>query len=386
MKEQKKQTVLKDGTINFLSTEDLTEPGGMEGISAWVKEKKKILDNPEKAELYGEVFPKGILITGLPGSGKSMTAKYIAHAFGDIPLIQFSLSKVLTGIVGGTEEKLDRALKLIEASSPCVVWIDEIEKELSGTVNSGNSDSGVASRCLARLLNWMQENPRQCFICATANSIQSLPSEFLRRGRFDRKYYTFLPMQEQCEDIMVNLLQKVDRKTPALLSADLKSRFKDLAASVLDYAAGFKGKYYTGADLEGLIEDARSELFRKDTSLPYSYDVFQQAMFQAVRKSKPYGETNFYDVINYWLALRGHPFLNAAVPEGKLGDVDEDIYRKFILFDFSDFEYRESKWKWKPQLKCSSERLYDKNMFSALKQGIEQEANRKAIPKNTTTQ
>lgn len=365
--EQKRQTVRKDGAIDFLPTAHLEKPGGMEGLCEWIVQKKKILEDPANARQRAETFPRGILIAGLPGSGKSMTAKYIAHELNDMPLIQFKFSRILTGVVGGTEEKLDRALKLIEAVAPCVVWIDEIEKELSGTQSSGESDAGVASRCLATLLNWMQENQNQCFICATANHIETLPAELLRRGRFDRKYYTFLPMHMQCVEILVGHLRQIAAKAPDLFSRELQNHFTELGDALFDEISKMDRKFFTGADIEGLIQDAKSLLFQRDEPLPYSYKVFKEALIQTARRSQPYGETNFQEVLEYWSALRDHPFLNAAVPEALRNQQDRYQY---MLFDFSDFTYTGDRWTWKDMPPCASPHPYDKNMYDALKNGI----------------
>lgn len=371
IREQKKQTVLKDGTVNFIPTEKMAEPGGMEGLRSWIKKKKKILKDPFQAEQYGVHFPRGVLIAGLPGSGKSMISKYIAHEFGDIPLIQFSLQNVMNGIVGGTEEKMDRALKLIEASAPCVVWIDEIEKDLAGTTGNGNSDSGIASRCLAKLLNWMQESSEQCFICATANNVQLLPSELLRRGRFDRKYYTFLPLQKQCEEIMVNQLKCFREYAPDYFEEEID--FKKLAKEVFDYIASLDRKFYTGADIEGVIDDAKSEIFNQNMTLPIKYADFKEKILIAVRNSQPYGETNYQDVVEYWLALKNHPFFNAAVPD----DYSKTDRRREEIFSFSDFYSEGNRWKWAPDTKCLSDDPYDKKMFDSFRKSIEQYANSK---------
>ncbi len=181
---EKQSMVEKDGAISFVMAAN-PPVGGLDGVLEWIEEKKKYLRDPETAKARGERFPKGILMAGLPGSGKSLLAKKIAAEL-SLPLIQFHLSMILGGLVGESEANLDRALKLAEAVSPCVVWIDEIEKELGGTQGRGEADGGVGNRILARLLNWMQESDRQCLVFATANRIQNLPRELTRAGRISK--------------------------------------------------------------------------------------------------------------------------------------------------------------------------------------------------------
>ena len=368
--EQKRQMVKKDGAVAFLTAEGIVTPGGMEGLHTWLQQKKKVLENPKKAARYGEKFPRGILIAGLPGSGKSLVAKYISKELG-LPLIHFDLGMVLNGVVGGTEEKMDRVLKLMEASAPCVVWIDEIEKELGGTQGSGESDAGTAKRCLARLLQWMQENEKQCFICATANHTETLPPELLRRGRFDRKYYMFLPLQEQCVEIMKNQLRHMADKAPELFDEAVIGSCTALGNEIFETIAEMPRKFFTGADLEGLIQDAKSDLFNRGQELPYNYIIFKEALIEAAKRSKPYAETNFVDVLDYWIDLQARSFQSAAVSDTCDG---EEKY-KYLLFDFTDIENDGKCFKWRKGLACRSEYAYDQRMFKALKEGIENRMN-----------
>lgn len=368
--EQKKQMVKKDGAVNFMTADGIVTPGGMLGLHKWLLQKKRILENPEKARRFGEKFPRGILIAGLPGSGKSLVAKYISKELA-LPLIHFNLGMVLNGVVGGTEEKMDRVLKLIEASAPCVVWIDEIEKELGGTQGSGESDGGTAKRCLARLLQWMQENDKQCFICATANHTQSLPPELLRRGRFDRKYYMFLPLQEQCIEIMQNQILHVAGEAPELFHETILKNCATLGNEIFDGISKMPRKFFTGADIEGLIEDAKSSLFNNGQELPYTYDIFKAVLLETAKRSKPYAETNFADVLDYWIDLQACSFQSAAVPDS----CDQDEKYNYILFDFIDIENDGKQWKWRKDLTCRSQNAYDQNMFATLKDGIENRIN-----------
>lgn len=369
--EQKSQAIAKSGEIRYLETDTLAKPGGMEGLEEWLRKKKKILEHPLRAKQYGERFPKGILIAGLPGSGKSLMAKYVAQEFG-IPLIQFKMDMVLQGYVGASEQRLNRVLKLFEASAPCVIWLDEIEKELAGMHGSGETDSGVNKRCLAKLLNWMQENKASCFICATANHTDSLPPELLRRGRFDRLYYAFLPMEEQCVEIMMNHLYRIRQDTPGLFAQGAtEDALRKMCGGIFEGAAKAKHKFFTGSDIEGLVRDARSELFDDmEREGPYTVEEWETALRHAVEHSLTYAETNFEGLLDYWLGLRKQQFRNTAVPEQ---EEKEGKYR-YMLFDFTDLEYDGSSWEWRKGLECHSACAYDKNMFQVLTESLKRKA------------
>ncbi|OUN39582.1 hypothetical protein B5G28_04485 [Faecalibacterium sp. An77] len=387
----KQQALSMDGTLSFINTENIVRPGGMEGLETWLLQAKKILDDPVRARKYSVKFPKGVLLAGLPGSGKSLLAKYVSTILG-IPLIQFNMASVLNENVGGTEAKLDRVLKMIEASAPCVVWIDEIEKELPNKEDSGKGDSGVGKRCLAKILHWMQENKKQCFICATANHINSLPSELLRRGRFERKYYTFLPMQRQCVEILVTHLERAALDAPELFDAAITMNGKvktevlrSVCNTAFDQIADMKHKFFTGADLEGLVQDIKMMLFGSGESiLPCSTEKLVELLVYAAAKSKPYGETNFQETVEYWCDMQRNPFLNVGVPEvvgvpQNLSNVEylDKIY-EYIPFDFTDIHFDGKTWKWRQGLKCVSQAKYDINMFNELKDPIIQQMNLRA--------
>ena len=387
----KQQALSMDGSLSFIDTSNVIKPGGMEGLETWLLQAKKVLDDPVRARKYSVKFPKGVLLAGLPGSGKSLLAKYVSTILG-VPLIQFNMAAVLNENVGGTEAKLDRVLKMIEASAPCVVWIDEIEKELPSKEDSGKGDSGVGKRCLAKILHWMQENKKQCFICATANHIGSLPSELLRRGRFERKYYTFLPMQKQCVEILVTHLENAAKDAPALFDSTIVMNGKvntdnlhTVCNNAFEQIAGMKHKFFTGADLEGLVQDIKMMLFSSSESiLPYNDKKLTQLLVYAASKSKPYGETNFQETVEYWCDMQKNPFLNVGVPEvvGIPQDMSSEekssrIY-EYIPFDFTDLVFDGKTWKWRQGLKCASKMQYDINMFNELKEPILQQMNLRA--------
>ncbi len=335
---EKERMVAKDGGISFVRVSD-QPAGGLDGMLEWLREKKKYLENPKEARARGIRFPKGVLVAGLPGSGKSMMARKTAFELG-LPLLQLHLSMILGRHVGESEANLDRALKLAEAVAPCVLWIDEIEKELGGSQGSGEADGGVGSRCLARLLNWMQEDNRQCLVFATANRVEHLPRELTRAGRISKKFYTFLPVHEDCVQILRQLILRTARQTPGLFREkfirDDLHRFGD---PVFDRAAQLENKFYTGADIENLVEEALGELYREGYMDPIGGELFLEKLISQVPYVKTFGETNMAETAQYWLALRNNRFDDAAA--GK-----KDVRPRAVLY-FEDMEEDAGGVRWK---------------------------------------
>ena len=195
--DQKQQIIKKNGTLEFVPADlDLEDVGGLENLKAWLATRNQSwLDS---AQRYGLPSPKGILMTGVPGCGKSLTAKAISAAW-QLPLLRLDIDKVFSPYIGSTEENMRNALKTAEAIAPCILWIDEIEKGFSGM--GSDSDGGVSSRVFGTFLTWMQEKTQSVFVVATANNIKALPSEFLRKGRFDEIFFVDLPTAEERADI-----------------------------------------------------------------------------------------------------------------------------------------------------------------------------------------
>ena len=152
----------------------------------------------EQAKKYCIPAPKGVLVTGVPGCGKSLTAKAMSTIW-QLPLLKLDFGKVFSGLVGSSEENMRRALATAEAVAPSILWIDEIEKGLSGL--GSNGDSGVSSRIFGQFLTWMQEKEAPVFVIATANNISNLPPELLRKGRFDEIFFVDLPTLAERKEI-----------------------------------------------------------------------------------------------------------------------------------------------------------------------------------------
>ena len=218
--------------------DSVKEVGGLEGLQKWLQEKKELL-TPQKRDILrakGLRPPRGILLVGVPGCGKSMSAKSIAANW-NLPLYRLDFATVQGSFVGQSEQQLRDALATAEAVSPCVLWIDEIEKGLSG---SGSNDGGVSTRMVGQFLFWLQECKKQVFVVATANDVSMLPSELLRRGRFDELFFIDLPTADERRSILSLYMRKY-------LNLNFAGQFAD---EIVAMTEGF-----TGADLESTVRD-----------------------------------------------------------------------------------------------------------------------------------
>ncbi len=203
---EKEQIIRKSGILEFFPSQSkMQDVGGLDRLKEWLKIRGKAFTS--EAAKFGLPIPKGVLLLGVPGCGKSLTAKAIAN-YWRMPLLRMDLGRIFSGLVGSSEENMRKAIKVAESIAPAILWIDEIEKGLSGNSN-GNSDSGTAARVFGTLLTWMQEKEANVFVVATANSISSLPPELLRRGRFDEIFFTDLPSPTGRKEILsIHLIKR----------------------------------------------------------------------------------------------------------------------------------------------------------------------------------
>ena len=214
----KKQALLKSGGLLELQEkpedeESKNQLGGMVTYQNYVKSiKEKVLSPSVTARQKGTPPPKGILLCGVPGCGKSEAAK-ILHAAWDyeIPMLRMDIDRLMGSHVGESERNMREALKQAEAMSPCILWIDELDKGFSGAASSGSSDGGTFKRLFGRLLTWMQENKKPVFIFATANDISQLPDEFFRNGRYDGRFAVFMPTHKECKAIFKEHMRRAEK-------------------------------------------------------------------------------------------------------------------------------------------------------------------------------
>ncbi|TDL71140.1 AAA family ATPase [Rhodococcus qingshengii] len=253
--EEKRQIIKKSGILEFIKSDlKIEDVGGLENLKRWLKKRDKSwLDSAQK---YGLPAPKGVLITGVPGCGKSLIAKSIS-AMWQLPLLRLDMGKIFSGIVGSSEENMRKAIQTVEAISPSILWIDEIEKGFSGLSSSG--DSGTSSRIFGTFLTWMQEKTKPVFVVATANNIHSLPAELLRKGRFDEIFFVDLPTMKERMDIFRVHMQK------RLIDPQVMGQF-EINDGVLERLAQLT-EGYVGAEVEQIVISALFEAFSEDRSI-----------------------------------------------------------------------------------------------------------------------
>src|SRR5256714_1932095 len=189
--EEKRQVIRKSGLLEFVNVEqELAHVGGVEELKGWLNGRTGAFGEP--ARKFGLPAPKGLLLLGVQGCGKSLTAKAIASVW-SLPLLRLDLGRIFSSLIGSSEENLRRAIRVAESVSPTVLWIDEIEKGLAGNAGAAVTDSGVSARVFGSLLTWLQEKTAPGVVGATGNRIAALPPELLRKGRFDEIFFIDLP-------------------------------------------------------------------------------------------------------------------------------------------------------------------------------------------------
>ncbi|MCA9524109.1 MAG: AAA family ATPase [Myxococcales bacterium] len=238
---EKKHIIRKSGILEFFeASEEFSDIGGLDILKDWLR--KRQLAFSKEAREFGLPIPKGILLLGIPGCGKSLTAKAIG-ALWKMPLLRLDVGKVFAGLVGSSEENMRRAIKTAEAVAPAILWLDELEKGFSGTKSSGQTDSGTAARVFGSFITWLQEKESPVFVVATANDVSMLPPELLRKGRFDEIFFVDLPTNDEREEIFTIHIEKKKRDPKAF---DIK---KLVAAS-----QGFSGSEIEQAIVSGLYD------------------------------------------------------------------------------------------------------------------------------------
>ena len=240
---EKARTLKKNGLVEVVeASTSLDDIGGLGLLKDWLGRRAGAFG--ESAKTYGLPAPKGLLIVGIPGTGKSLTAKATASAFG-LPLLRLDMGRVFGGIVGQSEANLRAVIQTAEAIAPCVLWIDEIEKGFSGSKSSGSTDGGTSSRVFGSFLSWMQEKTKAVFVVATANDVSKLPPEFLRKGRFDEMFFVDLPDALERTQIWDIVIKRHGRRPT------------DYDTVVLARAC----EQFTGAEIEAVFIDAMHEAF-----------------------------------------------------------------------------------------------------------------------------
>lgn len=285
--QEKEQIIGKSGVLEMVKVrENLTDIGGLENLKKWLERKAAILQRLPEAEEAGLQAPKGVLVAGMPGCGKSLTAKAVANLFG-LPLLRLDIGSLLGKYVGESEHNMRRALAMAETISPCVLWVDELEKAFVGIGSSNASE--VTSRLLGYFLTWMQEKTSAVFVVATANNVTALPPELLRKGRFDDVFYVGFPYL-------------AERK--AILSIHLKAAWHTFTAEQQQQLAVLC-RNFAGADIQNAVNDARESAFLAGVNIDYS------RLCRALERTVPLRET-LRDQVGQYEALFEKMKLKAA--------------------------------------------------------------------------
>ncbi|HVP28501.1 MAG TPA: AAA family ATPase [Myxococcota bacterium] len=282
---EKRQVIRKSGILEFHPAETtLSDVGGLERLKDWLRRRGKALQ--PGAREFGLPPAKGVLLLGAPGCGKSLTAKVVAQSW-RLPLLHLDLGRIFSGLLGSSEENMRKALTVAEGVAPAVLWIDEIEKGLSGNAGAGTQDGGTAQRVFGTLLTWMQEQRAGVFVVATANRIEALPPELLRKGRFDEIFFVDLPNAAAREEILRIHLAKRGRD-PAKFAVAAHSKAAD----------GF-----SGAELEAVVVEALFSAFDDGRELADA-DVSR-----AIAETTPLSVTSAEDIarMRSWAATRARP-------------------------------------------------------------------------------
>jgi hypothetical protein len=247
--QEKKRVITRERVLEWFDplAGGLDAVGGLGTLKAWLLQRRGAYS--AKARAYGLPAPKGFLLVGPPGTGKSLTAKAAATALG-VPLLKIDLGALKSKFVGESEANLRKAFRVIEAIGRCVVWFDEVEKSLAGATE-GAADGGVSSDALGAVLTWMQERQGQAFVVATANDVSRLPPELLRKGRFDEIFFVDLPTGEERVAVLKAALATHGRK-------DVKLDFAAVANVCTDF---------TGAEIAAIVPDALFTAFGEDREL-----------------------------------------------------------------------------------------------------------------------
>ncbi|MGZ8901099.1 MAG: AAA family ATPase [Limisphaerales bacterium] len=264
--EEKRQLVRKNGLLEYYDThESFAEVGGLGILKDWLQ-KRAIAFSPAARE-FGLAVPRGVLLIGVQGCGKSLCAKAVASLW-EVPLLRFDIGRMFGSFVGSSEDNIRRAIHVAESVAPAILWVDEIDKAFSGS-GSNAGDSGTSARVLGTFLTWLNEKTAPVFVVATANDISNLPPELLRKGRLDEIFFVDLPCAEEREEIFAIHLRRREREPEGYPLGEL--------------AAASDG--FSGAEIEEAINSALYEAFYEQ--LPMS----AEHLISAVRQSVPLSRT-----------------------------------------------------------------------------------------------
>jgi len=322
---EKEQVIKKSKILEYFHTnETLQNIGGMNNLKNWLESRGNAFT--AKAREFGLSEPKGILLTGVPGCGKSLIAKAISSIW-NMPLLRLDIGKVFEGIIGSSEQNIRKAIQTAESIAPAILWLDEIEKGLSGMQSSGATDGGTTARVFSTFLTWMQEKTKPVFIVATANNLDALPPELLRKGRFDEIFFVDLPTEKERIDIFKIHTEKNKRK---------------LSDSDYNFLAKIS-KGFNGAEIEAVIKEAMFSAFDRIQRQNNSSDLNREDIALAISKTIPLSTTRKQEIENMREIAKTRFVMASSEPIEKLivqqeikltmSEINEKRFRKF---DFED--------------------------------------------------
>lgn len=290
---EKKQLIRRNGILEYIEEDEtINSVGGLEELKRWLKQRSNAFT--ERAREYGLPQPKGMLILGVPGCGKSLIAKTTSRLWG-LPLLRLDMGRVYDGsTVGRSEANLRSALKTAESISPVILFIDELDKAFAGGGGSGDSDGGTSGRIFGSFLTWMQEKKSPVFVMATANRVERLPGEFLRKGRFDEIFFVDLP-------------NSAERK--AIFEIHLGKRRSEINRFDLEQLTRVSDGF-SGAEIEQAIIAAMYDAFAQDR------EFTQLDIIAAIKATLPLSRTMTEQVtaLRDWAGQRARP-ASASVAE-----------------------------------------------------------------------
>ena len=294
---EKKQLIRRNGILEYIEEDEtINSVGGLEELKHWLRQRSDAFT--ERAREYGLPQPKGMLILGIPGCGKSLIAKTTSRLWG-LPLLRLDMGRVYDGsMVGRSEANLRNALRTAESISPAILFIDELDKAFAGSTGSADSDGGTSSRIFGSFLTWMQEKVSPVFVMATANRVERLPGEFLRKGRFDEIFFVDLPNKEERQNIFEIHLIKRRR--------DIERFDIEQLSNVSD---GF-----SGAEIEQAIIAAMYEAFAQ------SREFTQLDIIAAIKSTLPLSKTMTEQVtaLRDWARQRARPAASSVAEYQRL--------------------------------------------------------------------
>jgi ATP-dependent 26S proteasome regulatory subunit len=264
---EKQQIIRKSGLLEYCATEEsFDQVGGLAVLKEWLN--KRALAFSKEARAFGLPAPKGILMLGVQGCGKSLCAKAVSNQW-QLPLLRFDMGRMFGSLVGSSEENVRRAISVAESVAPAILWVDEIDKAFAGAQGSGATDGGTTARVFGTFLTWLSEKTAPVFVVATANDISQLPPELLRKGRLDEIFFVDLPVREERVEVFRIHLQKRQRDPS-------KFNIEALAAASTDFS---------GAEIEEAINSALYDAFYTQK------DITDEHVLTALAQTVPLAKT-----------------------------------------------------------------------------------------------